>query len=295
MLNVIKMEINRLFRSKGLYITLGICAGVVALFILGLGALYNFTAELPVASDMTVSSGDASEIMAVSDGDFNAGVTVSGDNSTLSPKPNPVSFCSSIVSGMCLLFVVIYTASFVHAFYKDGYSKNVIGCVKYRYYFQISKTVCVAAISAVFLAAASVAAMLTAVIVVRNFAFEQMGLYFMFLLGEFFLLNAVGLLAAFLTELTLGKVTAIVYILLALTNLVNLILSVVNSKLSNLFNAEVDISNIFPSLYHSSFYISDTDRAANGGNLAHAILLSLVFIVIYNAAGAYLITKRDVK
>ncbi len=292
MLNVIQMEINRLFRSKGLYIALAICAGLVALFVLGLGALMNLTADIP---DMTVSAGDVSEGFAVSEGDLYADVTVSASDTVSAPKPNPVSFCASIVSGLCILFVVIYTASFVHAFYKDGYSKNVLGCVKYRYYFQISKTVCVAAISAVFLIAASAAAMLTAAIYVKGFTFGHMGLYFVFLLGEFLLLNAIGLLSAFLTELTVGKVTAIVYILLASTNLVSGILSLLEGRLSRLLHTEVDISSFLPSLYHSSFTISDTETAANGGNIAHAIVLSVIFIVIYNVAGSYLITKRDVK
>lgn len=292
MLNVIQMEINRLFRSKGLYIALAICAGLVALFVLGLGALMNLTADIP---DMTVSAGDVSEGFAVSEGDLYADVTVSASDTVSAPKPNPVSFCASIVSGLCILFVVIYTASFVHAFYKDGYSKNVLGCVKYRYYFQISKTVCVAAISAVFLIAASVAAMLTAAIYVKGFTFGHMGLYLVFLLGEFLLLNAIGLLSAFLTELTVGKVTAIVYILLASTNLVSGILSLLEGRLSRLLHTEVDISSFLPSLYHSSFTISDTETAANGGNIAHAIVLSVIFIVIYNVAGSYLITKRDVK
>ena len=145
MLNVIHMEINRLIRSRSLYIALGICAGLVIIFIMALGALMDFTEDLVI-----VSGGDAATGMAVSEGDFSAGITVSASDASLAPTPNPVSFCSSIVSGLCLLFVVIYTASFVHAFYKDGYSKNVIGCVKYRYYFQIAKSVCVAAISGIF-------------------------------------------------------------------------------------------------------------------------------------------------
>ena len=122
-----------------------------------------------------------------------------------------------------------------------------------------------------------------------------MGLYFVFLLGEFFLLTAVGLLSAFLTELTMGKVTAIVYILLAMTSLVSAILSFVDNKLSQILHTEVELSNFLPSLYHSSFNISTTDTASNGGTLAHALVLSIIFIAIYNAAGAYLITKRDVK
>ena len=295
MLNVIRMEINRLFRSKSLYIALAICAGILILFTMILGALMDFTESFAENPDMTVSAGDTATGLAVSEADFSAGVTISASDASLAPSPNPVSFCSSTVSGLCILFVVIYTASFVHSFYKDGYSKNVIGSVKYRYYFQIAKTVCVAAISAVFLFGASIVAIIAAAITIKSFTLAHMGLYFVFLLGEFFLLNAVGLLSAFLTELTLGKVTAIVYILLASTNLVSGILSLLESKLSQLLHTEVELSNFLPSLYHSSFSISTTDTASNGGNLAHAVLLSIIFIAIYNAAGAYLITKRDVK
>ena len=295
MLNVIIMEINRLFRSRSLYITLGICAGTVMVLVMLLAALMNLTASLADYSDMTVSGGDAAQLMMVSEGDAYAGLTVSASDVSQSVRPDPVSFCSSIVSGMCILFVVIYTASFVHAFYKDGYSKNVIGYVKYRYYFQISKAVCVAAIAAVFLTVASVAAMLSAAVFVKGFTFAHLGLYFLFFLGEFFLLNAVGLLSAFLTELTLGKVTAIVYILLAMTNLVSGILSLLDSKLSQLLHTEVELSNLLPSLYHASFSISVEDPSVNGANFAHAVLLSIVFMAIYNAAGAYLITKRDVR
>lgn len=295
MLNVIKMEISRLFRTKSLYVTLGVCAGTVVLLVMFLSALLDFTSSPDNFPDMTVSAGDAAEGFMVSEGDFSAGVTVSPSDTSVFETPCPLSFCGSVVSGMCILFVVIYAASFVHAFYRDGYSKNVISCVKYRYYFQISKTVCVAAISAVFLVVASVVSMLTAAILVKTFTFTHMGLYFAFMIGEYFLLNAVGLLSAFLTELTGGKVTAIVYILLAMTNLVGGILSLVDSKLSQLFHTDVQLSNFLPSLYHGSFSISVEDTASNASHLAHAILLSIVFIAIYNAAGAYLITKRDVK
>ena len=44
-----------------------------------------------------------------------------------------------------------------------------------------------------------------------------------------------------------------------------------------------------------SFALNAPDTSGNAGMLAHAVLLSLVFIVIYNAAGTWLITKRDVR
>ena len=202
MVNVIKMELYRLFRTKSLYVTAAVCAGVIILLVMLTSALINIVTDVS-ASDLTVSMSDSAE-----------GTTVSvSDTASQSGGTNPADFCSGFISGLCGIFVVIFTAIFIHGFYRDGYSKNVIACVKYRWYFQVSKAVCIAVYSAVILAVASVVSLIMSAISLNSFEFEYMGVFFQFLLGEFFLLNAIGLLSAFLTELTYSKVTAIVYIL----------------------------------------------------------------------------------
>ena len=159
----------------------------------------------------------------------------------------------------------------------------------------MAKTVCVAVYCAIILAVSSVVSVVMAAVSVPSFRLEYMGVFFLFLLGEFFLLNAIGLLSAFLTELTYSKVTAIVYILLASTNLIIGLLSLLESKLSEIFHTNVELWKLLPSLYDSSFALNAPDTTGNAGMLTHAVLLSLVFIAIYNAAGAWLITKRDVR
>lgn len=282
MLNVIKMELHRLFRSKSLYATAAVCAGIIILLVMLTAALLNITPDVS-PSDMTVSMGDAEMPVSVSDAEADAG------------SINPVSFCISFIRGVCAIFVVIFTAIFVNGFYKDGYSKNVIACVRNRWYFQVAKTVCVAVYCAIILAVSSVVSIVMSSISVPSFRLEYMGVFFLFLLGEFLLLNAIGLLSAFLTELTYSKVTAIVYILLASTNLIIGLLSLLESKLSEIFHTNVELWKLLPSLYDSSFALNAPDTSGNAGMLAHAVLLSLVFIVIYNAAGTWLITKRDVR
>ena len=253
MLNVIKMELYRLFRSKSLYITAGVCAGVIALLILLTAALMTALTEMVSPSDMTVSAGDAAAL-------------------------NPVSFCGSFISGFCKIMVAIFIAIFIHGFYKDGYDKNVIACVKNRWYFQAAKAACVAVYTAFLLVVSSVTALVTSALTVDGFTFGYMGVFWEFLLGEFLLLNAIGLLSAFLTELTRSKVTSIVYILLASTSLISGLLSLVESRLSDLFHREIELWKPFQLMVKEKVQV-----------------LSLVFMVIYNAAGAFLITKRDVK
>lgn len=284
MVNVIKMELYRLFRTKSLYVTAAVCAGVIILLVMLTSALINIVTDVS-ASDLTVSMSDSAE-----------GTTVSvSDTASQSGGTNPADFCSGFISGLCGIFVVIFTAIFIHGFYRDGYSKNVIACVKYRWYFQVSKAVCIAVYSAVILAVASVVSLIMSAISLNSFEFEYMGVFFQFLLGEFFLLNAIGLLSAFLTELTYSKVTAIVYILLASTNLISGMLSLLEDKINDIFHTQIELWKLLPSLYQGSFRLGAPDTSGNGEMLAHAIVLSVVFIAIYNAAGAYLITKRDVK
>lgn len=286
MLNVIKMELYRLFRSKSLYITAGVCAGVIALLILLTAALMSALTEMVSPSDMTVSAGDAAAGIAVSAG---------GGEAAADPSLNPVSFCGSFISGFCKIMVAIFIAIFIHGFYKDGYDKNVIACVKNRWYFQAAKAACVAVYTAFLLVVSSVTALVTSALTVDGFTFGYMGVFWEFLLGEFLLLNAIGLLSAFLTELTRSKVTSIVYILLASTSLISGLLSLLESRLSSLFHREIELWKLLPSLYQSSFELDAPDTSGNGGMMLHAVVLSLVFMVIYNAAGAFLITKRDVK
>lgn len=298
MLNVIKMELHRLFRTKSLYITIGVCAGCLALFIMLTAALMNLVDDF-TATEMAVSASDAAGDLAVSasdTADTALGITVSANESAAVPdSTNPVSFCSSYITMLCVIFVVIFTSIFIHSFYKDGYNKNVIACVRNRWYFQAAKAVCVAVYTALLLVVSSVVSIVFSAIMIKSFTLDYLGVFFLFLLGEFFLLNAIGLLSAFLTELTYSKVTAIVYIMLSSTSIIKALLSLVESRLSSLLHMDVEIWKLLPSLYHGSFGMDAPDTSGNGEMLLHAIVLSLVFMVIYNAAGAFLISRRDVK
>ena len=282
MFNVIKMELHRLLRSKSLYVTAGVCAGTILLLIMLTAAVMEALTYIP---EETVSVSDAVSEMTVT----------ASDTVSISGTTNPVNFCGSFINGVCAIIVVIFVAIFIHGFYKDGYSKNVIACVRSRWYFQAARAVCVAVYCAILLVVASLTSILSAAVFVKDFELSCMGVFFLFLLGEFLLLNAIGLLSALLTELTYSKVTAIVYILLASTNLVSGLLSLLESKLSDIFNTEIVLWKYLPSLYQSNYGLEAPDTSGNGAIMTHAVLLSLAFIAIYNLAGALLITKRDVK
>ncbi len=263
MLNVIRMELHRLFRSRSFYITIGICAGVIILLTSLFAALINLTGEM--------------------------------DADGASPVNCPLNTCASLTGGMCSLFAVIFAACFTGAFYSGGFCKNVICSVKNRYYFQIAKTVCLSVYSGILLIVASLAGVLSASGLVNHFEFVYMGEYLKYLLGEFCLLTVLAVFSALLTELTGSKVPAIVYFLLSATSLLQGILSIIDGKLADWLNINVELEKFLPSFYHNLFSPSISDTSGNNQLLIHAVVLSLVYLLIYNAAGSCLITKRDIK
>lgn len=73
------------------------------------------------------------------------------------------------------------------------------------------------------------------------------------------------------------------------------ILSVVDGKLSKWLSMEIMLEKWLPSLYQPSFSLDAPDVSGNNRALFYALVPSLIFFILYNIAGAALITKRDVK
>ena len=206
----------------------------------------------------------------------------------------PVTLTSDFISMSCI-FCAIFAACFVGNFYKDGFCKNVVSHVTNRYYFQASRAVCILVYTAVIVFLATAASLTVSSVVIDNFKFIYMKEFIKYLIGQYGLLCCIGLLSAFLTELTGSKIPSITYIILSSSNIVTSIISVLNQKLSDWTSNDIVIEDYFPSLYQSNFIINVPDVSQNNSTLIHAVILSLVFFVIYNVAGAVLISKRDIK
>lgn len=280
MLNVIRMEISRMFKTRSFYITM-------AVYIIFASVMLYFLS--PVINSAFESQTNVNEVSRA-DGDLT--VYMDFDNTAVACPSNA---CSPFIT-LGSLFISIFVACFVSDFYKNGFCKNVISKVKHRYYFQAAKAVCIMICTAIMVTLTTAVTLVTANILINNFKFIYMKDFALFLLGEYCLLTVIGLSAAFFTELFGSKVPAILYIVLSSTNIMSTLTAVANKKLSEWFSAEVLIDDYLPSLYQLKFQTDVPSSAAVVNNdVIHALILSLAAFVLYNIIGSVVISKRDVK
>ena len=273
MSNVIRMELHRMFRTRSFYITIALCAVSVFLMTFMIAPMINGSQQTNEVGDVTIyTTVDFSDFLVC-----------------------PVSFCGELIRSLCGMFLVIFVGCFTCVFYTNGFCKNVINQVKHRGYFQVSKAVCILIYTTVLLAVSAGSAIIFGRLLIKSFTFSYIGEFAKFLLGQWCLLTVVGLFTAFVTELFGSKIPAIVYILLVSSNLIQGILSVADGKLSKWLSMEIMLEKWFPSLYQPIFSLDAPDVSGNNRALLYAVVLSLIFFVIYNIAGSALITKRDVK
>ncbi|MBQ1411750.1 MAG: hypothetical protein IIY93_01030, partial [Clostridia bacterium] len=70
----------------------------------------------------------------------------------------------------------------------------------------------------------------------------------------------------------------------------------IDSHLSDWLHKEIVMADCLPSLYYTNQFLLDvSDSTKNNAMLLHAVMLSMIFFIVYNVAGSVLLTKRDVK
>lgn len=282
MLNAIRMEIHRMFHTRSFYITLTVNVMLIVLLFAMMAPSINegFAAAQPAAENSVTQNVEGWKMEMVLDNRY---------------SPNPVNVCCAFIS-WSILFVVIFMACFAGRFYKEGFCKNVMGSRGYRFRFQMAQSVCAVLYSAVNIILAGTVSLLMAKALIQSFTFAYLDIFCLNLLGQFLLLCAVGCFSAFLTEWTRSTVPAIVYIFLLSTNIVAMMTAYIDNHVGDWLHKEFVTANYLPSLYYTNQFLLDvSDSAQNSAMLFHAVLLSLVFLVIYNVAGTVLLTGRDVK
>lgn len=281
MLNLIQMEISRMFKTLSFYVTIALCV------IFAGGLLYILT---PSMNKVFSSQTSSTEVSQQTENGFS--VSMELDNTSVAC---PSNVCSSFIA-LGSIFIVIFAACFIGNFYKNGFCKNVIGRVKHRYYFQAVKAVSVMIYAAILIAVTAVATLVVANIFIDNFEFTYMKDFALYLLGEYCLLSVIGLASTFFTELCGSKVPAIVYIVLTSTNIMSNLVTAANSKLSEWFSTEIAVDDYLPSLYQLKFQTDVPGKISDGNNaVTHALVLSLAAFTLYNIIGSMVISKRDIK
>lgn len=269
MLNVIRMELHRMFRMRSFYFTLALCVAMIVGLICLMAPMLN-------------QGTDSSQVGGVS-------LTISEEGQEYFEQEGVAADFAMQFIALSSTFIVIFMACFVDSF-NAGFRKNVIAKVRNRWYFQISNAVVVLVYAAIVLAVTTIVSLGLCKGLIHGFTFDNMDMLLRFLVGEYGLLAAMGVFSVFFTELSDSKIPSIV-ICLAAANIINVAMIPLNNKLSEWLSRDIAIQRFFPLLYQPEFQSENVTVKV----MLHAVVLSLVFFVIYNAAGAALISKRDVK
>ena len=269
MLNVIRMELHRMFRMRSFYFTLALCTAMLAGLICLLAPMLN-------------QESNSSQVGGVS-------LTISEEGQEYIEQEGVTADFATQFIALDSTFVVIFMACFVDSF-NEGFRKNVIAKVRNRWYFQISNAVVVLLYAAILLAVTTIISLGLCKGLIHGFTFDNMDMLLRFLVGEYGLMAAMGVFSVFFTELSGSKIPSIV-ICLAASNVINVAMIPLNHKLSEWLSRDIEIQHFFPLLYQPEFQAENVTMKV----MLHAVVLSLVFFVMYNAAGAALVSKRDVK
>ncbi|MFT4145695.1 MAG: ABC transporter permease subunit [Mobilitalea sp.] len=136
MLNVIKMDLYRLIKTRSLYVILMIIAAFMMLNV------YMLQREIEVLSFKQTETDNTQEVLK-EDTTENVNLGISYDPSSLIRLDTTLldEVEVMLTSGIMLLFTGIFVVIYVCGENTSGYIKNLVTCTKRRWYIILSKTV----------------------------------------------------------------------------------------------------------------------------------------------------------
>lgn len=289
MLNVIRMEITRMFKTRSFYITIAIGAILAGLMLASLTPSMNkyYDGDNSDIKSKTIQNEDGGETIIYENNYEAAAAENQRDEYDVAC---PSNICGSFIATASMI-VCIFAACFVGDFYKNGFCKNVINTVKHRYYFQIAESVCIIIYSAIILTVNTVVTLSLSAALIHAFEFTHIKEFALYMLGEYALSAVMGISAAFFTELFRTKIPTIVYAVLSTSTLMTALVQTINNNVRGWGLTEFSVENYLPSLYQLNFY---GDLPMENNAVIHALILSFAAFTVYNILASMLITKRDV-
>lgn len=273
MLNLIKMDLYRLFHSKA--IKVGMIASVIVAFV---GMLFNF--------------GIISLIEIVPDEDGLA----TGWLGMIFPAANwieGVDFASIVISGTNILSLFIgcmVSASFISAEQSCGYVKNIAGQLHDRGYTVISKFAVTSLIHFIVLLIYALVSTVCAFVFFSKYivAYSVGKLIAGFLL-RLLLFIAINAVILFLCTLTKSQSLAMVTGAIFGIGVTKIFYMIANMILKML-KISINITNFMPDGINGELNFGTIETLA-----VKAIIVSVVFIAIFLTGATLLVKKRDVK
>ena len=296
MINAIRMDVYRLFKTKSTYIILVI---MLALSVMGTGLMSVMT-EMSGAERQQVQTEQMSDNAdyAGEDDQFNedtegAQSQLSVSVSEIDPDENDnsvLSFAMSDISGLQAgLFIIIFTVLFSMADINSGFIKSIGGQVKGRGVLIVSKMAAIA----IFTAIVIIADFLTELIAVNIFfddAVVGSASEIVRLLSSQFVLNfALAILMMAIAIIIKNNVVSMIIGVCMCTGIFELIFMGINYLMDKIGFNDFDINNIL-----ITGKIQNVTIGADAADIGYALLTAAIYIAVSVLAVYNVFKHRDI-
>lgn len=282
MLNVLKMDLYRMFKSKITWIILA--AAVLMMFssVLMTSNDINYYNNNPLAFENLVNGGESSW------GIYIGSVNPEWCNGNILPLME--LFAVNIKSRLLLMFLTVFIVYFAGTEGRNGFIKNIVGQVKDRAFLVISKFIAISIYSVLLIVATMFATMLGSQIFFGYVSLLGMSQGLLFLLIQVLLHIGYGMFVLLLYHITRSSIaTMLAGILIAagILQFVDAILLAAFVKLKSV--ADFSILN-----YTTSGNVGELPLNAVGSAYVRAGIIAICAIVLMNILSSIIIQRRDV-
>lgn len=292
MVNMLRMDLYRLVRSKSLWICLGITIVLAALSIGMLGLISSADFMQWAQSSGGSTSGGAISVGVNNDATMSpaeikqsvAEATAILSNSTLMGMTGG----SLVKGGTIALMFTIFLSIFLASEFESGYSKNVFTVQPNRFAFLGARLIEIALIAAFFIASSMLA--IAAASMAAGLELTTASAADMLAWGALvtLLLTGYGMLTAFIIWLTRKMAAGIVAASVLVTGMLTMMLQAVFS--------------LFPALSHvTDFTLYSCMQSLGGGlnvdgalSVAHVAGVGLAFVAVFAVLSIVVLQKKDV-
>lgn len=291
MLNLSRMNLYRLLKSKSFYLTVGILGLFMLLTVIILTYdVPNTKSEslLEEEKESTIHYKSAQEMQKEEDV-VNVGISFS--SSSVAEEPTLINLNLEMIgSGFILLFTGIFAAIFVSAESSSGFLKNIAGCVKRRSLLIWGQLLSLAVfVLAEFLAVEFIFTT-AGFLLIQDFALGSIQELLLFLAVQYLLHLAFAVLIMFIFQLLQSKTFSIVAACCLSSGIGTLIISYIGVLLGKL-----GVSNFTLSKYLISSNVQTYSNSSANSTILRAVLISFGAIILYNILSGIILSKRDIR
>ena len=278
MINLVKMDMRRLFHTKAFFVVL-ILSTVTSL--LTLSVILGFAKLYLIISETGGYELSAEEYMVISDV-FHLDWVEEGAE---------IGELIYIVLDISLFFSCILTAIFITAEYESGYIKNIAGQIHNRGMIAISKLCPIAVYNFCIITVFCLAASFAGLIFVPHITGGNIPLLIELLLTKFLLYIAVDTIILFVCLSSKNKAFSVGVSVVSGLGVTGTLYGILNLILSRLFGGiDISISKFIPDGINEQITL-----ASDMSIMIQALVVAVVYIVVFSYLSSMAMKKLDIK